>query len=160
MPVTNAYSRIQIALHWGVALLILMQFLLNESMSKAFGSWVETGSYTYSPLVGWHVFGGLAVFALVIWRLKLRFTLGVPPLPATDTPRQRMIANVTHWSLYGTMLLIPVSGILAWGFGIGAAGEAHEILTTVLLVLIVLHIGAALYHQFKLKDNLISRMRP
>jgi cytochrome b561 len=34
----------------------------------------------------------------------------------------------------------------------------HGVIAPMLALLIVLHVGAALYHQFVLKDNLLSRM--
>jgi cytochrome b561 len=34
----------------------------------------------------------------------------------------------------------------------------HGVIAPMLALLVVLHIGAALYHQFVLKDNLLSRM--
>ncbi len=34
----------------------------------------------------------------------------------------------------------------------------HELSWQILLVLIILHVAAALYHQFLLKDNLMGRM--
>ena len=36
--------------------------------------------------------------------------------------------------------------------------QGHEFFAIVLVTLILLHVGAALYHQFVMKDNLLSRM--
>jgi cytochrome b561 len=59
-------------------------------------------------------------------------------------------------------------GLLARTFGIGSTpgtvrrgfslGMFHEGVWFLLILLIVLHVGAALYHQFILKDNLLGRM--
>jgi len=41
---------------------------------------------------------------------------------------------------------------------VGAAHETHEILGYTFAALVVLHIGAALYHHFSLKDATLRRM--
>jgi cytochrome b561 len=69
------------------------------------------------------------------------------------------------------IILADQRGILARTFGIGSTptsgsfrrggfslGFFHGGIWTLLLLLIVLHVGAALYHQFILKDNLMGRM--
>ena len=38
--------------------------------------------------------------------------------------------------------------------------EVHEFLGDILLVLIVVHVGAALGHHFVLRDNVLRRMWP
>jgi cytochrome b561 len=43
-------------------------------------------------------------------------------------------------------------------FYVFAARMLHGVIAPMLALLIVLHVGAALYHQFLLKDNLLSRM--
>lgn len=58
------------------------------------------------------------------------------------------------------IILIPLSGAANWFLGIEAAGEAHEVLTTVLLMLVGLHIAGALYHQFVLRDGTTAWMLP
>jgi cytochrome b561 len=37
--------------------------------------------------------------------------------------------------------------------------STHGIFTKLLVVVLLAHIGAALYHQFVVKDNLLRRMR-
>jgi cytochrome b561 len=43
-------------------------------------------------------------------------------------------------------------------FWVYAPRAGHGITATVLILLIALHVGAALYHQFIRKDNLLARM--
>ena len=40
----------------------------------------------------------------------------------------------------------------------GSLGEIHQLGWFLVILLVLGHIGAALYHQFILKDNLFSRM--
>ncbi|WP_370284372.1 cytochrome b/b6 domain-containing protein [Pseudooceanicola nanhaiensis] len=41
-----------------------------------------------------------------------------------------------------------------------AAAEAHEVLKTLLLIVILGHLGAALVHRFWLRDGVLARMLP
>ncbi|WP_319824699.1 cytochrome b [Thalassovita sp.] len=153
------YSRTQIALHWAVFILIAFQFLANEPMSEAWEALRKGGDYGFSPLVAGHVVAGGAVAVFALWRLGLRLKRGVPPLPDKEPPMMQLAAHVTHWSLYALMLVVPFSGSMAWFGGVKPAAEAHEVLKTVLLLLVILHVAGALYHQFVLKTNLMQRMK-
>ncbi|MBE0554349.1 MAG: cytochrome b/b6 domain-containing protein [Rhodobacteraceae bacterium] len=159
MPVPAGYSRTQIALHWVVVLLILAQFLFHEPMAEAWDVVEDGGAAVTSAGVLLHIIGGIAVLVFALWRLALRMTRGVPALPANDPPLQRLAAHLGHWGLYALMVAVPLSGMAAWGGGIKAAGEAHEVLKTLLLLLVLVHVAAALWHQFWLKDGLIDRMK-
>lgn len=159
MPVPAGYSRVQIALHWIVVVLIVAQFLLNEPMGEAWEVVEDGGTAVMTAGVLVHILGGIAVLVFALWRLALRLTRGVPDLPAGDPPLQRLAAHLGHWGLYALMIAVPLSGMAAWGGGIEAAAEAHEVLKTLLLLLVLVHVAAALWHQFWLKDGLMDRMR-
>lgn len=158
-PAAAGYSRAQIALHWIVALLIVPQFVLHDAMSEAWDR-VEDGlEVTFDPLVAAHVFGGLAVLALVLWRLVLRARRAAPPPPEAEHPALKLVAKAVHGGLYLVALLLPVSGAAAWFGGIEAAAEGHEVLKALLLALVALHVAGALYHQFVLRTNIMDRMK-
>lgn len=159
MKSPSTYRPLQIALHWGAALLILALFVFEDGMGRALRTALNGGTISYSFGLAFHVLGGLTVLALAIWRLVLRKTVGVPPLPQNDPPLQKLGAHAVHWALYALMVLLPMAGAAAWFGGVAAAGEAHEVLGTVLQVVIAAHILAAIWHQFWLKDGLINRMR-
>jgi cytochrome b561 len=112
-----------------------------------------------SPLVAAHIASGAAIFLLALARLQIRLTRGAPPPPAAEHPALAWAAHATHWSLYALMLVIPLTGAVAWFRLNRTAASAHELLTTLLLVLVGLHIAAALFHQFVLRTNLLDRMR-
>jgi cytochrome b561 len=159
MPSPAGYSRLQIALHWAVALLIAAQFLFNEEMGGAFRALMRGEAPTTGPLVAAHVWGGILIGALVLWRLALRAARGAPPPPEADHPGLRAAATVTHWTLYALLAVIVASGAAAWFGSIRDAGEVDETLTTALLALTGLHVAAALFHQFVLKTDVLVRMR-
>lgn len=159
MSAPAGYTRTQIALHWIVAILIVLQFVLHDGISHAFRAVMRGTEISFDPLVASHVFGGLAVLAFALWRLALKAKNGVPQPPEEEAPALKLAAKVTHLSLYGLMILVPVTGAVAW-FGMNHdAGEVHEVLRIPLLLLVLLHVAGALYHQFVLKTGVMNRMR-
>lgn len=159
MTASLGYSRAQILLHWAVAALIVPQFLLSEGISHAFDTFLERGEVAFSPLVAAHVIGGALIGLLVLWRLSLRLTHGAPPPPEAEHPALKLVAKAVHGLLYLLLVLLPVSGSVAWFGGVEAAGEAHEVMKAALMALVALHVIGALYHQFVLKTNLLARMK-
>lgn len=159
MPSPKGYSMTQIALHWGVGVLILAQFLFSDAISAAFRQVMRGEVPAFDPLVLGHVAGGVAVLVLVVWRLALRSSRGVPDAPQAGTALVQKAGALTHGGLYLLMLLLPISGAVAWFGGVEAAGEAHELMKALLLVLVGLHVLAALWHHFWLKDGLLLRMK-
>lgn len=153
-----SYSRAQIRLHWIVFALVALQYILHEGMVEAWDALQATGTAGGGPLVGAHVAGGLAVLALVLWRLWLRRARGAAagcPAGALAT----RIAGLAHGALYALLVAMVLTGGMAWFGGIEAAAEAHSVLRLVLLALIALHVGAALWHHFVRRDGLLARMR-
>lgn len=153
------YSRAQIALHWVILLLIVLQFLSHESIAAAWDLAEEGGTPAFSVLTASHVFLGLLVLALVVWRIALRLTRGAPPLPAEEPAPLKLAAHLTHLALYALILALPVTGGLAWFGGIEDLAEVHEALFTALFILVGLHVLGALYQQFVLKTNIMERMK-
>lgn len=154
----HPYSKTQILLHWAVALLIAAQFLFHDSIAGAWQAFRQGQEIAFDPLVAAHVFGGIAILLLVLWRLVIRMRQGVVAAVAGTSPRMARIAHLGHVALYGVMLLAAVSGLAAWFGEVTLAGELHETLKPVILILVAGHIAASLYHQFYLKDGLMRRM--
>jgi cytochrome b561 len=159
MPQPKGYSAAQIALHWIVAGLIVLQFVLHEPIAEAWDKFRDGVETAFNPVVALHVFGGIAVLLFALWRLVLRQTRGVPPAPAEEPAPLRLAAHVGHLALYALMVLMPVSGAAAWFGGIDTAAEVHEAMKPALLVLVGVHVAAAIWHQVWLKDNLMARMK-
>jgi len=123
---------------------------------------------------------GVTLFALIIIRVLWRLTHKPPTLLASYKAIERKLANGAHHLLYLLILALPISGIIMatnskygikW-FGIPFLSgvdnkparnfwvEAHEIIGTVLLIIVVIHILGALKHKFIDKDETLSRMLP
>ena len=99
------------------------------------------------------------MLVLVLWRLALRVCRGVPDAPESETRAMQMAGHLGHLGLYGLMIFVPISGMMAWYGGIGLAANIHQTATTFVIVLVGLHVAAALYHHFWLKDGLLFRMK-
>ncbi len=156
----KGFSHTQILLHWAVALLIVFNLVFNDAMSALWEQIEHTGP-TPTTIGAWaHIIAGGAVLALVAWRLALRFTRGVPHAPAGTNTWLKRGGDLGHIALYALMIALPVTGLMAFFGGFDTLGELHaEFLKSLLWALIVLHVVAALYHHFILKDGLLNRMR-
>jgi cytochrome b561 len=128
-----------------------------------------------------HKLGGFILLLLVIARLAYRFKNGAPPDEPTLEPWQRFASHLTHWGLYGLLLLVPLLGwtgislypalgIHGW-FNLPALTSPdqkmaetvfmfHKLSAIALGLGVVAHIGAALFHHVIRKDNVLRRMLP
>lgn len=146
------------------------------------GLWMS--SQEISPQIltiyGLHKAGGITVLALALFRIAWRLFNPAPPLPPGMPLAQKIASHVVHGLLYVGMIAIPMAGWLgssAAGFSVSPFGlftlpdlvgkdkalskemfELHEVFAFIVMGLVVFHIGAALYHQFVQKDNLLARM--
>lgn len=157
MAEVNGYSRLQIVLHWAIMLLIIVNYLTSEAMGAAWRG-LREGRDFYGTTAALHVWVGVAVFALVALRLVIRLTRGAPDVPAGTPSLLRRGAQLAHLAIYVLLITVPAAGIAAWFGGIGAAGEAHEVMFNLLFLVVAAHVAGALFHQFFLKDHLIARM--
>ena len=161
MPATTAptgYSRLQIVLHWLIFVLIAQQYIFRDAMSAAWDRVARGLEAGFDPLVLTHVAGGALVMIFALWRLALRAGRGVPPV-IDASKEQGILAKLTHIGLYALMILMPISGSLAWFGGIEIAAQGHNVMKIILLALVALHVVGALYHQFILRDGTLARMR-
>ena len=154
------YSGAQIALHWAVAALVVAQIVLHDGMVAAYAAGRGGGTATGSDLflADLHVAFGIAVFALALMRVALRVSRGAPPPPRDEHPALRFAARATHFALYALILLMPVTGGLAWFGGVEAMAGLHGAGKAAILVLVGLHVLGALYQHFYLGTDVLRRM--
>jgi cytochrome b561 len=122
-----------------------------------------------------HAIVGFFIAILLFIRLVLRFTTKQPAPADAGNVFLNFLAKAVHFLLYLLLIGMAVSGLGLFQMADLPAifsGEApyppdffvylprmgHGLTSTALLLLIALHVGAALYHQFILRDNLLSRM--
>ncbi|WP_292022963.1 cytochrome b/b6 domain-containing protein [Maritimibacter sp. UBA3975] len=154
----NGYTRLQIALHWVIFLLIAAQFLFHDGIQAAWRAVIRGTDATFSVMAAQHIFTGLLVLALVVLRLAIKLRRGAPAMPAEEPEILKLTARVTHWLLYGFMILVPVSGAAAWFAVNENAAQGHELFKSILLLLIALHFLGALFQRFVLKSDVMTRM--
>src|SRR5262245_15394910 len=96
------YNATQIALHWVIAALVLFQLVFGDGIKPAYRAFMRSVEPVSAQQfdANLHVYVGLAVLALAIWRLAVRARRGVPEAPAGETPLQRRAAATTHAVLY------------------------------------------------------------
>jgi cytochrome b561 len=169
-----AYHGIARLLHWLVALLVAVQFVIGWTMPDVHRDTLPNG------LIAWHLGVGAAIVAAVACRIVWRATH--TPQPAALSRALSVLSGVTHGLLYLLLVAVPLAGWAnassrGWAvklFGMirypdltqtgsptgHALGDVHSVLAWVLLALIVLHVGAALFHRLVLKDDVLQRMLP
>jgi cytochrome b561 len=139
----------------------------------------QEGSQSIFSTIGIHMIVGIIVLVLLIIRLVVRWATRHPEWASAGNKFFDWVGNLTHVGLYiltfamtiTGIILADQRGILARTFGIGSTptpgsfrrggfslGFFHGGIWTLLLLLIILHVGAALYHQFILKDDLMGRI--
>jgi len=152
------YSRVQIALHWVGAVLVIAAFLTHDRMIEAAKA-VKAGSYSGPDMVILiHVVGGITIFFLALWRLGLLSRRGLPKPPDDEPALLRGLAAAVKLMLYAIMIVMPVSGVLNWFGGVALARQLHLLMEPVVPLTILLHFLGALYQQFWLKSDVLSRM--
>ncbi|GAB3471278.1 cytochrome b [Massilia terrae] len=171
------YSLPAIVLHWLIALFIIGTFILGLVMTDIPGL-----SPTKLRYFSWHKWLGVTVLGLAALRLLWRLAKRPPPLPAGTPGWQQQAAHWMHILLYVLIVAVPVSGYaftLAAGVPVVYFGvlplpvffgpdpvlkpvlrEVHYWLDMSLAALVLLHVAAALKHQFIDRDGLLARMSP
>ncbi|MFC5385823.1 cytochrome b [Aquamicrobium segne] len=158
MTETIRYSNSQIALHWAVAVLVVGQYLFNEPIAQAWNAAANGLPVSFSPLILAHVGGGVLILALVIWRLVLKSQRAAPPPPDNEPALLKLAGQLAHWSLYGLLAAMSISGMAAWFGGLDAAAAAHSLLKVLLIALIGLHVLAVIFHHLILKSPILKRI--
>lgn len=173
----DRYTNVAIALHWILALGILMQIGLGYFLDD-----VPRGSPERSAWVNFHKSIGITLAVLILARLAWRLTHQPPPLPAAMPAWKRIAARANHALLYVCMVGMPLTGYVAtnfskfgikyfglamlppWGIDdkqvYAAFNAAHKILALAFVGLILLHVAAALKHALFERDGIMRRMWP
>ena len=159
---TTGYSATQIILHWACAALMIYLFVGHDGMQAAWSAMQKgnpAAGGSFAALA--HAWGGTVVLVLALWLLGLRFSRGVPDLPDGEPPLLRFLAGLTHATLYGLMIVLPVTGIATWFGGVEFTTAIHDALKLPLLAFFLLHVLGALYQHFWLRTCvLVQMLRP
>ena len=164
------YGLISSLFHWTMAILLFVNYLL--------GSVVE--DFENNPFINMnlHMTLGCLIFLIGTLRLAWRF-LNLEPQPIQQNRMLKKISNNIFILFYSLIFLIPISGYAltnADGYLVSFFGkdlypvfhksdlledffeESHEILANLLLLLVALHVSAALYHKYIEKIDIFKRI--
>ena len=161
MPVARTgYSVAQIALHWIIAVLIVVQIVLHEGMEAAYRAAQGGPAATESELLlsDLHVACGHRRLPARPAARRLAHPARRPAAAEAEHPALHIAARAVHVAFYAVILMMPVTGALAWFGGVGAMAAVHGAGMLLILVLLALHIAGALYHHFVLKTDVLRRM--
>lgn len=174
------YSLVAIVLHWVLAVALVAIFAMGLYMADLpFSPW-------RLKLYNWHKWAGVTILALSALRLLWRLTHRPPELPsqiAQLMPRwQHWAHHGTHYALYVLFFAVPLVGWAyssAAGFPIVLFGVLplpdfvspdkalaelikpwHELSAFAMAGLVLLHVAAALKHQWIDRDGLMDRILP
>jgi len=174
-PAEAAYDGVARFIHWSIVLLVATQFVIAWTMPDVHHDTKPVG------LIAWHLGVGALLVAAVAVRIVWRLT-HKPPVD-TLAPLLSAVSHITHLFLYAALVVVPLLGwanassrgwtvklfglipypsLTPAGSALGqhAMGDIHGALAWVLLALIGMHIGAALFHRFVLRDRRLQRMVP
>jgi cytochrome b561 len=163
------YGSVAIAIHWLTAIVVVMLFATGLLAAG------QADPAAKLALVRFHVPLGTAVLVLTLLRIVWWWAMDRHPALPADQPRwQKYMAFAVHFALYVVVILLASSGIatlvLSGAVPAIVAGTTlpdfetllprlvHGAASKLLLGLLALHIGAALYHQFIRRDRLLARM--
>ena len=160
------YAKPQVAIHWLAAALIAFLLVTGTLvLADLPNNAAKIGNLRIHMMLG-----GLAGL-LIISRIIMRRRFPAPPALAAHK-----LALAGHMALNLIVLLLVFSGVMlslqsgafdaAFGSGIlpedfkqFTPSKIHGLASRLAMGLIALHILAALWHQFIVKDGLLSRMR-
>ena len=173
---TDSYPGTSKLLHWLVAACVLTTAPVAIAMGR-----VSQGP-TQDFLFNFHKSLGVLIFLLMVLRLINRIVRGAPMPDPSIEPWQKAVSSAVHGSLYVLLLAMPIVGYIAnnaYGaptpfFGlfnvppIIAKNEplseqlfaGHRLAGWLVIGLVLMHVGAALFHHFIRGDNVLRRMLP
>ncbi len=170
------YKSIVVWIHWITALVVVAQVVVGFTFAN-----MERGPERME-IFAWHKTIGATILVLALIRLAVRLMNPPPPYPANFPKWERFLAVWNHRLFYVLLIALPLTGLLAvsgraedglvplkFGLALPAIpgipeengfGGVHEILVFTTLALVVLHVGAALWNQFRSETNVADRMPP
>lgn len=160
--------------HWATLLLVVLAWWMMELRHD-----FPKGSGGREMWMAWHMAVGISLWLLTLLRLIWRVVQGAPVVIGRRW--QLQMAATVQALLYAILLIMPLLGFAArqlegkvvsfagWfdlpvllplekSLGHWAEVLHEDVLWPSLLVLVAVHVAAALWHQFYLRDNLIQRM--
>lgn len=152
------YSIQQRAMHWTVLTLCLVQVPTSWAIRRTHLAHPSAEPDPFDLFLHEvHAWSGWLILALALGQLGIRLVLGRPAHPDNRSDLERRAALAAHWALYGLLIALPVTGTVAMYVSFRVA-PVHSLLSWALLVLVSMHVTAALWHHFYRRDDVLRRM--
>lgn len=172
----SGYGTVARLLHWVTVLLVLAMMPVGVIMQQE-----GLARPTQDALFIFHKNFGVILLLLILLRLAWRLLNPPPPLPAAVPGWQAELSAWVHRGLYAMLIFMAVTGFVrvsAGGFPIEMldwlgvprlprmeglaqlAKSAHFLGKFLLLALILMHVGGALFHAIVKRDGVMGRMWP
>jgi cytochrome b561 len=165
------YHPAHAALHWLMALLVIVMLGVGKVVMPG----IPPTDPQKPMMLQTHAYIGGAIALLLVIRLVLRFTVKRPAAADAGNAFLNFIAGAVHFLLYLFLIGMVLSGLGLFqmaklpqvfsgalpypqNFFDYLPRQGHGLTSWLLLALVLLHFGAALYHQFIRRDNLLARM--
>lgn len=167
---------VQQTLHWIVVLAVSIQLIIGFNLWR-----MPPDDPQWERTLPIHAGIGLSILALMLFRLYWRRKHAVPKLPDTLTSAEKALAHATHYGLYGLLIAMPIVGYLL----VSSHGQPvpffnaqfpaligenetlqyslrgmHILGAIALVLLLAIHVFAALRHAWALRDGVMERMVP
>ncbi|MBT3013807.1 MAG: cytochrome b/b6 domain-containing protein [Candidatus Thiodiazotropha sp. (ex Lucina aurantia)] len=167
------YHPALVLLHWLLAIMIVAGLIMGTNVLSATPNDAPEKLF-YLKM---HMSMGIIIFILMTVRLGIRFFTAKPPAADIGNRLFNKLGIATHYLFYLVVILMGASGFATANMAglpevvFGNSGAplvstfddfppriAHGVLSQLLLILIIGHVLAFLYHQYVRKDSLFSRM--
>ena len=100
------YGAVSMALHWIIAILIVVQLCLGWYMNEVLPDHTPAQAAVQTLPIS----VGLTILLLVLVRIGVRLAYPPPPLPAGIAPWERVLVRASHALFYILLLIMPLSG--------------------------------------------------
>lgn len=164
------HPTILIILHWLLAPLVLLALYMGNDIAQLSNDL----DLKVDRLIV-HMSAGLVIGSLFVFRLIMKLNARKVTSKTTENKHMEKVAKIVHQSMYLLIFGVVISGIgialnvdmlniiktedtMPLNLSSLPIRSIHEVLTNLLLATIALHIVAAIYHQFILRDRLLTRM--
>jgi cytochrome b561 len=165
------YHPVHVAIHWLMALMIIMMLGIGKTVMPG----VDATDPQKPMMLQSHAYIGISLAVLLVIRIIMLFVTKRPAPADAGNAALNFIAKAVHILLYVLMFGMVLSGMGIFqaanlpavfsgdtpypaNFFDYPARNGHGLVSWLLLALVALHFGAAMFHQFIKKDNLLARM--
>ncbi len=171
----SGYDTIAKSLHWVVAVVVLSMLIFGRQLD-------DMADAERVEMIKFHSGLGMRVLILMVLRRLWRLRHPPPAPPSTMARWQRRAAVSVHGAFYLLLIVQPVLGMLLAGsvdYAVSPFGGfelsrwmaddsdradwlllLHASNANLITLLALVHIGAALWHCYHHKDNVLNRMLP